>query len=503
MGCRLAVAAVVVLAGCGDGGSKGGVVSDDPDAAGAIDGAAPDATPGIPFADRSWGELELLDLGRHPQVAIDAHGNVMTLWEWEGPSPDFESRCFTRRRVFDTSSWEPEHDLVTPEAVSGGLEKPEGTTVGRTEDICTGKALGTDASGRAAVVFIHNRSIQGGTDFGLWWSAMRATFDPDSGWSEPEWAGQNAPCCAIYGLTMSAQGTAALGWSDDGQLWAAAYRPDGGWEDALLVTDTRPDSAILDEFVLDDHGDGLAVFHIPGRLLAARLQDGDWQPPVPLDDADFPATLSSRDIAMNGEGGALMVWRRCPSADLCEIRARHFDPVSGWAGPVTVAPIGDLDGAFDQEMQVAIDARGNGLLVWVESWPDPEGTQHPDTGELLRFNEVNVARFRDGAWRDAESLHAGELGDGRRYPRVALDDAGNGLVAWWWWRYWYQDASWDPHSEFAVQTYTPDDGFGARETLELLIPSTSGTPPDLAMNPSGVGVAVWGRNDQGRVRIFR
>lgn len=472
----------VCLAACSAGGGDGGKTGSHPPDGSSLDGSVSDSDAGSTVAR----DIETLDVGRHPQVAIDADGNVMTLWEWApfGAEP----RCYARRRAFGSAMWGSEHDFVTPDAVTAALPTPDGATVVATDDYCAGNVLGVDGSGRAAALYIHSRLLEytsGARD--LWWSGMRAMFDPNTGWSEPEWVGQNARCCADYSLAMNAQGMAALGWRQERQLWVARHQPDGGWQEPVFVTENLK-GLILDEIVIDDRGDGLAATKMGRRRRALRLEDGLWQPPVAIDDDGYPGIVPL-DIAMNGDGCALVIWRRCLADDDCELRARRFHPISGWAAPTTLAPIDDSTDASNQYARVAIDGEGNGLAVWVTAWPKWGGSGEPE----LVTPRLDAARFRDGSWGTPETLHAGELGDEVWNPRVVLDGAGNGLVAW--------GQSMDPHSEYRVRSYSPATGFGPAETLEVIDGSL--TRLELAMNAAGVGVAAWSLADHGRVRVFR
>ena len=469
-------------------GDEADAAAGTPDGA-ALDGGDPDAGADVPFEDRSWGDLEMIDFARHPQVAIDADGDVMTLWEWlDYPEP---TRCFVRRRAFATSSWGPEHDLVTPAAVSAALPRPAGTTVAAVRDFCEHDAFRGDDAGRAIALFIHVRSLEyeNGATQGSY-TGMRAMFDPAFGWEEPAWIGQNSSSLQHLALGMNAPGAAIALWEQD-QLWAAEYQPEGGWAEPAIVAGTDEYRSL--RAVLDGHGDGLGLMEVgdlfSDRLSAARLEAGVWSAPEPVGDADGEESLT--DVAMNVGGVALVVWRHCTSGPRCEVRARRFEPVAGWDAPITIGAIDDsVDISQFEKLQVAIDEQGNGLAVWAVNWPDPDGSE-------LRLPRLRAARFRDGAWMDAETLYAGGLGDSVRNPRVVLDRAGNGLVAWRWQLHWTWDSDYDPHGEYLVRSYMPGSGFGPREALDVNDGALGISHIKLAMNGSGVGVAAWSIGETG------
>jgi hypothetical protein len=508
MPARATIVAMLLAAACGDGASHGTPVSDDPDAAAAADGATPDATPpGVPFEDRSWGDLEVLDEGEFPQVAIDSAGDLMTLWEVEGEWPDYEWRCFARRRTFESSAWD-EHDLVTPDAVSAGLEKPDGTTLVSKEDyLFEPDALAVDASGDAVAIFTHSRlfEYEGGART-TWESGMRATFDPGSGWTEPEWFGVTTSGIAPSVVAMNAQGTGALAWlqlrrvyTDDNRLKVAGYEVDEGWRDPVVVDQTA-DLVAFRKVMLDDLGDGLGLVRVyasladpalPDHLSVARLEGGTWHPPEPVDDADYGSTWSDYDMAMNSHGTAILVWRRCDGSGACQRRARRFQPDGGWEEPVTVAEEDEELNDFDGPYRVAIDDSGNALAVWGAVVADP------DTGR--RQSAVLAARFRDGEWMAPETVATRRVWN----VRVALDAAGDGLIAWSVSSPYDPELDCNPHQEYRARTYTPASGFGPTTTLEVFEGCHLLTWLALAVNRAGVGAAAWSADGVGRVRMFR
>jgi len=86
--------------------------------------------------------------------------------------------------------------------------------------------------------------------------------------------------------------------------------------------------------------------------------------------------------------------------------------------------------------------------------------------------------------------------------RVALDEAGNGLVAWEYVTAYDESCECWTHAEYRARTYIPDSGFGPATTLEAFDDPRLNYLA-LAMNAAGVGVAVWSADGVGRARMFR
>src|SRR4029078_12739075 len=120
-------------------------------------------------------------------------------------------------------------------------------------------------------------------------------FDPESGWGEVEWTGETTPHFETGALAMNASGTAAFGGKDEGKLWVAGYQPGGGWQAPVPLASTSY-PLLLSRIVLDDGGDGLALFKIGRRQRSARLEDGVWQAPVVLEEDGRGSSLG--DVAM-------------------------------------------------------------------------------------------------------------------------------------------------------------------------------------------------------------
>lgn len=479
----------LILSGCsggGDGDKADGAVprSDAAESDGATpDGAGPDASscstlltgapprgaPDVPFEDRTWGSLEEIGVGRYPEAAIDAEGNAMTTWDETGVEG-----CVARRKPLD-GAWEP--DVALEVEIPGETDN----------DYCAGSdggaGLAMDAAGAAILLFLHATYSPSNNRI-----AMRAQYDPASGWAAGEPSGPSGTSPLYLAVAMNEAGSGLMAWAMNGQVWAVRYDPDTGWEDAVQV-DSSAEATCCVRVVLDAAGDGLAIWkRVFGDLRGARLAGGTWSSPEPVDDGMSPSSRQW-DIGMNEAGAAVLAWRACADQSTCAMRARRFDPCAGWL-PSEV--IGDAGQGYDGRMvDVALDPDGNGMAVWATGpWVEP----------LEMLPRVDAARFHDGVWMAPETLGVGEAGHRALDPNVVLDPYGNGLVGW---RFQWGDADqgYGWHSELMARTYTPAAGFGPVEPLDAADDYSSRL--ELAMNATGIGIAVWNISTSARARVFR
>jgi hypothetical protein len=124
----------------------------------------------------------------------------------------------------------------------------------------------------------------------------------------------------------------------------------------------------------------------------------------------------------------------------------------------------------------------------------------PDSGEPVSV--VLAARLRDGEWMAPETVATTRTG-GVGAARVALDDAGDGLITWIYSAPYDEDQDCSPHNEFLARTDTPGSGLGPTTALEIFEGCHRLTGLAVAMNAAGVGAAAWSGDGVSRARLFR
>jgi len=128
--------------------------------------------------------------------------------------------------------------------------------------------------------------------------------------------------------------------------------------------------------------------------------------------------------------------------------------------------------------QVALDTSGNGIAVWHQY----DGT---------RYN-IWANRYTVGTgWRQATLIETDN--GGAYYPQVALDTSGNGIAVW----NQYDGTMYN----IWANRYTQATGWGSATLIET--DNAGGTsPPQVALDTSGNGIAVWYQHDGTRWNIL-
>ncbi|MEZ5285521.1 MAG: hypothetical protein R2712_12105 [Vicinamibacterales bacterium] len=218
---------------------------------------------------------------------------------------------------------------------------------------------------------------------------------------------------------------------------------------------------------------------------AARLDgtSGTWGFPAPLSaSTTSEAPSESTDVALNAAGNGMAVWvRREPGSDPALIRvqaARYLGASRTWQAAVNLTPT--LAAALYP--RVAVDADGDAIVVWVAQ----------GAATLV----VQSARYdaSDNEWSAVQTLSldggaiAGE-------PALAIDEAGHAAAAW---------ARYDG-TQHIIQAALYDaetDVWSAAVPLSL--PGGSATGPHLSMTATGrTIVAAWRRPDSTSAQIVQ
>ena len=141
------------------------------------------------------------------------------------------------------------------------------------------------------------------------------------------------------------------------------------------------------------------------------------------------------------------------------------------AAPVPLTPVNvSAPGQSAQEPQVAVDPVGDTVAVWA------------------RYFEAHTviqaaSRRAGGAWTSPIELSV--AGRNATEPQVALDGAGNATAIW---------SRYDG-ADYLVQASARPAGGGWEPPLDLSTTGESAEAPQVAVGPTGEGVAVWSRSD--------
>ncbi len=195
-----------------------------------------------------------------------------------------------------------------------------------------------------------------------------------------------------------------------------------GWGTAVRI-ESGEGIASDAQIAFDGNGNAVAVWRrgTSSFVGASGIDDiwssyfdgGKWSPPSMI--SNGLQTGSEPQVAMNSAGQAVAVWRQEDGAGGFDIWVNRFDGAV-WGVAETI----DNTSMGAQMPQVAIDGNGNALVVWVQEGVGVFG--------LLGYNDIYVSRFDGMAWGAPEALDT--INEIANLPQVAFDSDGNAVVVW-------------------------------------------------------------------------
>lgn len=332
--------------------------------------------------DGHWQPAETLSrLGLDPDVAVDARGNTIAVWQ----NPAGVQAAIQPA----VGSW-----LAPQTVASPGGEEPQ---------------IASDASGDVTVV--STRQAPGHS------TGIQAVVRPAGGTFSPVQI-VSAPGNDFYPrLAENARGDAFVAWDLDaarGCLVVAAFRPaNGRWSKPRVLSDTHAGCPSNKHVAIDARGDGVVAWvALRGRTqfveTAGRSASGRWTIRHTL--AEGSHLDETVGIGMDARGDVMVVWREeALNRGRSAIWARIRPAGRGWE---TARTISRTRGG---PPSLAIDARGDALVTW----QDERGIEA-------------AARPAGGPWEKPHTVSVHERGgpgagdDGR----AALDARGDALATW-------------------------------------------------------------------------
>jgi hypothetical protein len=190
---------------------------------------------------------------------------------------------------------------------------------------------------------------------------------------------------------------------------------------------------------------------------------------------------TSAELAMNGSGDALVVWGQESggSGSRSDIWSNRYS--AGVWGTAQLVETNDTQNASAQP-QVAVDAAGNGLAVWVQS----DGTRP----------SVWANRYTAGSgWGTPQLIETDNAGSAAQ-PNVVFDGSGNALAIW--------GQSDGTRYNVWANRYAVGSGWGTAQMIETDNAGDAGRdfPPQIAFDGGGNALAVWEQSDGTRTSIW-
>ncbi len=223
-------------------------------------------------------------------------------------------------------------------------------------------------------------------------------------------------------VAFDASGNAFAVWRQyDGVAYTDIYANrfdalSGTWGGAVLI-DAGANDAISPQVAFDASGNAFAVWQqydgAYNSIYANRYDalSGTWGGAVVIDaganNADYP------QVAFDASGNALVVWVQFDGVAYTDIYANRYDALSdSWGGAVII----DTGANLVDSPQVAFDASGNAFAVWV---------QFDGTYFSIYANRYDAL---SGTWGGAVEI--GASANNAQYPQVAFDASGNAFAVW-------------------------------------------------------------------------
>jgi hypothetical protein len=279
----------------------------------------------------------------------------------------------------------------------------------------------------------------------------------------------NAPEVAV-----DPAGNAVAVWSDPGGLFSCRYTPTDGWGEVAWIGPGAEGNAAV---VMDADSNALAVWSfswVETDIVSRKSKaSGEWDPQQTINDGGGEAF--DPQISMGADGSAVAVWQQSDGTRY-GIWSNRYTRLDGWR---TYAEPTETSTGDATNPQVAVDAQGNAIAVWVRS----SGT---------RLDIWSNRYTPSNGWGSAGRIETEDEGDARN-PQVAVDAQGNTVAVW--------EQSEGTRLDVWSNRYTPSNGWGSAGRIETEDEGDASSP-QVAVDAKGNAIAVWEQFDGARYGIW-
>jgi hypothetical protein len=316
-------------------------------------------------------------------------------------------------------------------------------------------SLAIDPEGNAIVVWERFQ----GTD-----SEVEAAIRPAGNgvWEAPvQLSGEGAHASQPQ-VAVDPQGDVIAVWvretGSGGDVIEGSVRPHGAlsWQ-APVALSAEGYFAQAVHIALDAQGDAVAIWIRNGIVETAErpAATGVWTAPLSLSSG-----LGNPHVAMDSRGDAIAIWER---DHVVETSVRSVG-TGVWVGPVVLSASGEEA----DEADISVDAAGDAIAVWQTL-----------SGTTIDADERPQG---SGAWERPVAVSVGPGQELGAFPKIAVDAAGNAVVAW--------DRS--NGSNYIVEASTKSAASSVWQVPVAISPvSQSSYIPWVAIDPEGNAVAAW------------
>ena len=423
---------LATLAACGGGGGGAGVA---------------------PPASKAWRTATLIEEtdnaggAYNPQVVIDTSGNALAVWQqFDGTTYSIFANRYSVGSGWGTAA------LIENDN-TGGASDPQ---------------ISIDANGNALAVWVQEggprRSIVANryTAATNSWGTATLIETDDTG-------NANVPQIAI-----DTSGNALAVWTqDDGtenSVFANRYTASNNtWGTAAVIETDNVigHSAGEPRIAIGADGNALAVWvqsdGTRDNIWANRFIAGTGWGTAVLIETNNTGSAGAPQIALDASGNAIAVWQQSDGTR-DNIWANRYTIATGWG----TAALIETDNALNAgAVQIAFDANGNALAVWVQG----DG-----------ISNVWANRYiADSGWGTAVLIETNNTGSAGA-PQIALDASGNAIAVW--------QQSDGTRDNIWANRYTIATGWGTAALIET-DDAGGASSPQIAVDASGNALAVW------------
>jgi hypothetical protein len=245
------------------------------------------------------------------------------------------------------------------------------------------------------------------------------------------------------------------------------------WGAAALIENDNASDATNPQVAVDVHGDAVAVWQQSDgshtHIWANRYVAGSgWLTPI-LIETDDTADATDPQIAVDADGNAVAVWVQNGMS-----WSNRYTAGVGWSAAIPITG----NSSNENAPRIGLDANGDAVAVWI----------HFDGAK----NDVWANHYTAGwGWGTATTIGDGSGDAG--VPQVGVDTNGNAVAVW--------QQSDGIRTNIWTNRYAAASGWGAAALIETNDAGDAANP-QVAVDANGNAAAVWQQSDGSRTNIW-
>ncbi|VAW88463.1 hypothetical protein MNBD_GAMMA17-507 [hydrothermal vent metagenome] len=395
----------------------------------------------------SWGDATLIEnddngMASLPQIAIDANGNAIAVWQ---QSDGLQTNIWANRYTAG-SIW---GGAVFLETDTGDAVMPK---------------IAMDASGNAIAIWSQSDGTRNNiwtnhyTAGGSWSGRVLIEIDDVGSATNPQIAMNNTGNAVAVWQQINAGGTS--------DIWASRYIA-STWQSATII-DVLAGVAIKPQVVIDSSNNAIAMWSQTNgfgyNIYSSHYTvGGSWSTGTWAINGSNNGPADGPQIALDSNDNLIAVWDQLNDGRY-GIKANHYTVGTGWE----TARFIETNNSDARGVQIAIDASNNAHVVWA----------HAADG-AIRANHYIAA---NGAWGNDE-LVSNSSSELTTTPQIATDASGNAIVLW------SQTNGGGSQINIWASRYVTDSW----STASLIEDDSVGSAinPQITIGDNGDAIAIW------------